>query len=319
MSVLSANEPRHQANLENLKRSLGRGMAPSTSCVYQGWFEKFQRFCYFAGWSVNSVGTAEVALFLQEMLSEGRASASLAQAAAAISWHFQLADRPDPVQHKVIRLMLAATKRIAPPVRHKRPALIDHLQCLRLYAERKDTFAAWRTFLLSLTLYGSCSHLDDIISLRRRHIQVETAFVQLTLPRSKTDQIRDSRQKFLAGSSDLSLCPVVNLRQWLARQELGQSPEDALFPARWAPERAICKTTYRDNLKTALKEAQLPAITSHSWRVAAASEALERGGTVEDVQHFGCWAVPQSMQPYVLKTKNRKIKTASLVWPESSA
>ncbi len=146
MSDISANQPHHQANLENLKHSLGRGTAPSTSRVYKAWFEKFQRFCYFSGWPVDKLGTAEVALFLQEMLSEGCASASLSQAAAAISWHFQLADRTDPVQHKVIRLILAAAKRIAPPVHHKQPALIDHLRCLHLHAENKDTFSAWRTF-----------------------------------------------------------------------------------------------------------------------------------------------------------------------------
>ncbi len=165
-------------------------------------------------------------------------------------------------------------------------------------------------------LYGSCSRLDDIISLRRKHIRIEVGFVKLTLPRSKTDQIRDSREKFLAVCTDFSLCPVVNLRQWLARKELGHSPEAALFPARWALERAIAKTTYRDNLKAALKDVQLPAITSHSWRVAPASGALEHGCNVEDMQHFVCWAVPKSMQPYIMKTQNRKIKMAGLVWPD---
>ncbi len=316
MNFISETQPRHQINLSNLICSLGRGNAPSTSRVYKAWFDKFERFCHQSGWVLSQIGTAEVALFLQELLSEGRASSSLSQAAAAISWHFQLADRADPVQHKIIRSILAASKRIAAPVRHKEPAKISHLRHLRLYAEKTDTFAAWRTFLISLTLFGSCSRLDDLIALRIMHIEVQDGFVQLTLPRSKTDQVRDSCLKFLSSCEDSSLCPVSNFRIWLARKELGHSAEDAIFLARWARARPISKSTYRDNLKTALKNGHLPSITSHSWRVGAASLALERCGNVEDVQHFGCWAAPRSMQPYIKKTRTRKIKTASLVWPQ---
>ncbi len=316
MLRLSQLQPRHRANLENLKRSLGRGNAPSTSRIYQAWFLKFEQFCEKSGWPVDSVSTAEVALFLQEMLTDGRASASLSQAAASISWHFQLADREDPVQHKVIRLILSAAKRIAPPVRHKVPAGIDHLRCLRQYACTKDTFVAWRTYLISLTLYGSCSRLDDVIALRRSHVLIGDGFVKLTLPRSKTDQVRDGREKFLAAAADAVFCPVVNFGQWLIRAEVGRASHDALFPSRRTAARAICKTTYRENLKLALKDSGLPVISSHSWRVGAASKALERCSNVEDVQHFGSWAAPQSMYPYLERTQVRKIHTAGLVWPE---
>ncbi len=265
---------------------------------------------------VDSVSTAEVAFFLQEMLSDGRASALLAQAAAAISWHFQLSDQDDPVQHKVIRLILSAAKRIAPPVCHKEPAMIGHIRCLGSYAETINTFAAWRTFLISLMLYGSCSRLDDVIALRRCHVSIGNGFVKLTLPRSKMDQIWDSCSKFLAASTDRSVCPVINFGQWLAREEVGQLESDTLFPARWTAARSISKTTFRENLKSVLHSSQLPAISSHSFRVGACSEVLECCSNIEDVQHFGGWAVPCSMQPYIKKTQKRKIRTASLVWPE---
>ncbi len=120
--------------------------------------------------SVENASPAELAFFLQAMICEGKSASLVSQTVSTVSWHFQVSDRLDLTKHKVIGQLVAAARKIAPPILHKEPVGMEHLLFMRHQATEAGMFSTARAFLLSLTMYSSCSRMDDVISLSRRHI-----------------------------------------------------------------------------------------------------------------------------------------------------
>ncbi len=307
---MAASSRKNQVRLQQLKQLVEKSRAKSTNKSYANWFRQFQRFCDEEQTDMRDAGCAEVAMFLQELLSQKKSASSLAQASAAIAWNFKIADRGNPTSSAVVQAVIGAAKRTAPPVKHKEPGFLAHLKHLRGVLRKKHTFSKLRTYVLSVVLYTTCSRLDEIIGLKRCHAKPEERWVRLDLPRTKTDQIRDGNYKFLPIGLDPDLCPKTIFMDWLDRPEVGKSMESALFPAFGRPEVPVSETTYGENLKLALKDSGLPPITGHGWRSGFATAALEGGADVASVQLCGLWAEPKSLQSYVRRTRRAKIVTA---------
>ncbi len=191
---------------------------------------------------------------------------------------------------------LPTIKRTAPPVQHKQPAKLVHIRQLRDYAEKKQTFVAKCTFILSLAASGGCSRVDDVLKLCLKHCKIrDVYYVRLTLPCTKTDQIRTGNLKWMPKGQDPGLCPVKEFREWLAYGK---------------PDEAVSKTTYSENLKAGLADSGLKRITGHGWRSGFATQALEGGADVSAIQLSGGWAAPISIQPYVKRSQTTKLATA---------
>ncbi len=105
--------------------------------------------------------------------------------------------------------------------------------------------------------------------------------------------------KYMPKGQDLELCPITVLSQWLLDPHLGAEPEAPLFPACRNAARSIGKSTFRENLKKALKSSTLPNITAHGFRAGFASAVLEGGADLGNIQICGAWADPHSLESYV--------------------
>ncbi len=241
----------------------------------------------------------------------GGSAVKVTHAVAAFSWYSQIADRPDPTKHSIISSIIATARRAALPIKHKEPTTITHLKAIRDYAKGKGTYAAARTYALALALYASCSRLSETIVLSRRHIKIHHNYVRLSIPASKTDQFKKGITKYMRKGRSKELCPVAVFRDWLDRPELGKTETAPLFPAFRKKERPISRTTFRENLKVALKEAGLPPITSHGFRVGFTTDSLEGGAKASQLVQCGGWADQRSMRSYIARTKRAKLSAAS--------
>ncbi len=295
--------------LDRIRKMVGRSRAPATIRAYELSFSQFKEFCRKEGTPLSEADGASVALFIEELSFKGKSAASITQAVSAIAWKYQMFDRADPTKNKVVSALVAAVKRTAEPTKHKEPAILDHLKWLRDVAWAKRTFVTMRTFVIAMTLFGSCSRLDEIIQLQRKHITVHRNFVKLELPRSKTDQVRSGYIKYMPKGRDPLLCPVTIMGQRLADKHLGRKPEAPGFPACRDKTRSIGKSTVRENLKTIFKNSTLPTVTAHSFHAGFATAALEGGADASAVQLCGNWAEPRSMQSYVKRGQNVKLAT----------
>ncbi len=148
-----------------------------------------------------------------------------------------------------------------------------------------------------------------MLGLHIRHIKVWDSYVRLTLPHTKTDQVRTENVKWLPKGSHPDLCPVKAFQEWLARKEVGKKKSNALFPAYRRPWTPISNTTYSENMRMALMGVCLKCITGHGWRSGFASAVLEGGADVTSIQLSGGWAAPTSLWPYVKRSRATKLAT----------
>ncbi len=180
-----------------------------------------------------------------------------------------------------------------------------------VFRNRKDA-KSLRLLTVAVTLFVGCLRLDDIMGLCRGHVKLLVDCVQIFIPRSKTDQFRVGKLKFLAASKDEFLCPKKLLENWLA-EGVGPNADQPLFPMLSNKNKPVSKTTLRDNLKEALADSELERITFHSFRAGCATEAINKGADPSEVREYGLWASDQSMQRYTQRNKERRLRTGRLL------
>ncbi len=182
----------------------------------------------FHGLPQDQILQEESALFLQHLFSSGTSGPSLAQASAALSYEAHLSDRALPGSNKVVQSLVNHARHLAPPVVHKQPATMEHLHFLSQQASKLGTFVAICTFIVSLTMFASCSRFSDIAYLARAAIFFFADFYHLDLRKTKTNQFRKDDEKFGPLGNSPSICPLRNLQSWLDRQDVLKDPDDSL-------------------------------------------------------------------------------------------
>ncbi len=310
MQVLAAASPELRERAAEVRDSVVGSCAPATARVYSGWFQQFGAFCHRHRRKLHQVSAAEVALFLQELINAKRAASSINQAAAAIAWHYQIADKWDPTKHSVVAKLLAKAKRVGPPIKHKEPSLLEHLAHLQRYTTETGTFVSARTYVLSLALYASCSRLDDLREIKREVVEFRDNYVYFHLPQTKTASVQEGDEKFMAAAEHTTMCPVEALKRWMARADVGKRGTDALFPAHDDVRRPISKTTFSENLKTAQSHSKLKRVVPHGFRAGAATAAVSNNLPVEDLMLCGSWKDPRSISSYVRRNPQRRVEAA---------
>ncbi len=255
----------------------------------------------------------EAILFLQHLFAKGTSGPSLAQAAAALGYEASLSDRTPVGQHKVVQALVNHARRLVPPVSHKQPATLEHLIFLSRRAESIGSFVAIRTFILSLTLFASCSRFDDLANLTRRAPEFFPTFYRLDLKKTKTNQFKKDDEKFGPLGNSPSICPLRNLQAWIHRKDVLDHPDAPLFPKRPRSDECISYTCYFDNLKAALKKSDLPRITPHCHRTGFSTEAVRRGVSLDSLQLCGLWKSQESLHSYVLKDPETRLQAAKAI------
>ncbi len=123
--------------VDGIWRSIAQSKAKGMVKIYQNWFQKFCCFCAVHEVYLEEVTSAEVLLFVQDLIERGHAPSTIGQAISGIAWHFQIADQGDPTKHRLISDLVSAAKRVGPAVQHKEPATHDHLLQLQQFAREK--------------------------------------------------------------------------------------------------------------------------------------------------------------------------------------
>ncbi len=115
----------------------------------------------------------------------------------------------------------------------------------------------------------------------------------------------------MATAQNLELCLVRNLKEWLKHPQVIKHKAGALFPSNRRPFVSVSKTTYKENLKVALKGSGLPKISPHGFHARFISATLERGVQPNRVQVVGRWGQECSMRPYIKSSKATRLQVAA--------
>ncbi len=311
-SVVGGSPNLHKL-LANLRRSVSHCKASNTQKAYMRWLNKFESFRHLHRLSGAELVDDAAMLFIQSLSDQGLGAASVAQAAAALSWEARASDRADPARQKAAQAIVLLAKRRAPPVKHKDPALILHLFHLQEWNRKKHTFMSERTFVLSVLLFGSCSRISDLINLPRDSLLFLSDCVKIRLGKTKTDQLKKNEPKFTRKSSTALPCPYTVIQKWMARPAMLKGDADPLFPKRKQDSEPVSYSCFSENLKSAFVGSSLKPLTSHAFRVGFSTAAANASVPLKNLQLAGLWKSQASLDFYVKLNIDQRLLPARMI------
>ncbi len=221
---------------------------------------------------------------------------------ALSQWH-RFQGFPDPTSTPTVRKTLTGIERTHGKPRDKARALqIADLERIVVWLADQGDLAALRdSALLQVGFFGAFRR-NELVSVALRDVSWEAEGLQVTLPRSKTDQEGQGIVKAIPLGEGVC-CPATALRKWIAAAEISHGP---LFRAitRWNQIQAESLAPASVNAILSKRAAQAGIeyaldLTSHSLRRGLATSAHRAGAAFQDIKRQGGWKHDGTVQGYI--------------------
>lgn len=287
---------------EETYRLLNRSIAEGTRIAYQGAVNSFQqfRFSYHMDTTWPAI-TQQVMAFVARLSLDGRASSTVAQRLAALSYLHKLYGWPDPTKHFLIQKMQEGCKRGNKRKDGRLPitwALLCrlipslHHVCSSLYEVRLFQAAfliAFFGFLRVGEFTVGSKVWDDGRALTLQDIQFGGGLrrsLLVCIRYSKTDQYGSASTLEIQGNGIRDGCPVVAMDKYLQMRPRKEGP---LFcHANGCP---LTRYQFQAVLAKALTSSgAVPSeYGTHSFRIGAATTAALNGFAPDKIKEMGRW------------------------------
>lgn len=233
---------------------------------------------------------------------------------ALAQWH-RYQGFPDPTASATVRKTLRGIERVHGRPRQKARALVlEDLEHIVTYLNTLEGLAALRdNALLQLGYFGAFRR-SELVMLEVANLQWEREGLQITLPRSKTDQGGEGLDKAIP-YGDSVCCPAKALRCWLDAAQIEQGP---LFRriSRWGVlgEVALHEGSVNTILAARAEAAGLsyvPEMSSHSLRRGLATSAHRAGADFLEIKRQGGWRHDGTVHGYIEEARAFEENAAS--------
>ena len=221
---------------------------------------------------------------------------------ALSQWH-RYQGFPDPAASATVRKTLRGIERVNGRPRQKAKALLlEDLELIVAYLSTLEGLTALRDSALLQVGYFGAFRRSELVTLEVQYLQWEREGLQITLPRSKTDQEGEGLEKAIP-YGDSVCCPAKALRCWLDVAQIEQGP---LFRriSRWGSvgDVALHEGSVNTILTTRAQEAGVlyaPKMSSHSLRRGLATSAHRAGADFLEIKRQGGWRHDGTVHGYI--------------------
>lgn len=274
-------------------------MSAKTVQSYNQAQETLRKFQQLLGYADNAVLTEPmVAEFIAWLSLLGKAPATISLYVAGISFWQKLQFREDPTATPNIRQLMKGVRRDKQRTddRHPITGQILRVMIKSLPAITSSTYeAAMFEAAFSIAFFGFL-RLNEFTSpnkrtkpedtLSDRDIKIEGQTVIISLRHSKTNQCGRPQIIKLAKSDNNSACPVQAITRYMAIRPTRAKPFFCHFD-----NTPLTRYEFQAILKKATNFIGLTdqRITSHSFRIGAATTAAAKGWSAEAIQAGGRW------------------------------
>ncbi|XP_075692255.1 uncharacterized protein LOC142659722 isoform X1 [Rhinoderma darwinii] len=276
--------------------NIQRSLAPRTWADYSAAWKEWVNFCVNENCNFfhNEVGL--VLKFVCSLISRRLSFASISKSLAGISFFLKLNSCPAISSLFPVKQLLKGYHRSAPVVERRRPISLDLLlklfNVLHLVCFSKFEVCLFRTaFVL---MFFAALRISELVAeskvsvpgLSFQDVSCKIDHVLLLLKKSKTDQLGKGRLVRINQFSGSVLCPVSNVKHWLSiRLSLGVA-----FLIHQNGDQ-LSRFQFNSVLKKCLKSLKLEhlKISSHSFRIGAATEAAQLGIDEGIIKRIGRW------------------------------
>ena len=221
---------------------------------------------------------------------------------ALSQWHRQQ-NFPDPAATHTVRKTLLGIARVhgKPKDKARALAVADMEKISDALARRGGLRARRDNALLQLAYFGAYRR-SEVVALQVHDVVWLPEGIQLTLPRSKTDQEGQGIAKAIPFGSG-ACCPAGALRAWLDDAGIAAGP---LFRAIDKLGRPGEAGLHEANVNSILRDAATAAglsfaqqLSSHSLRRGMATAAWRAGADLRDIKRQGGWRHDATVQGYI--------------------
>jgi site-specific recombinase XerD len=314
--------------LENLASRvpdlLSKARAPNTNKAYLAAFNRWVIWAAdFPEVTVLPAKAVHIVLYLSHLSSIVKNFASVNQFVSAVTWMHAINNHNSPMSNPVVIEVINGLKRsLAGPVVHKEPFTPEHI--LRFVTVmNKKSLTDVRNTLMILVAFFAFLRVDELIHIKLKDISIHNDHVQINLPQSKTDQLRQGLSVVVAKIEGPG-CPVNLLHVYLSMAgiKISKVSDKFLFTRilfkkgklqLFKPNEALSYTNVRDVVKNKANQIGLNAAlySTHSMRAGGATAAAEANVPERLMQKHGRWASSVSKDRYVKDGLGKRLKVSA--------
>jgi integrase len=264
-----------------------------------------------------------VALYLVHISSNVHSFSSIKSVYSAIAWKHSINGYMSPTISPLVIETIAGLKRtLAKPVLKKDPFMVAHMQALQEQQISGCLTDLRNNCMLVIAFFGFL-RCEEMLQLRCNDVSFSVTHLELSLPKSKCDQLRQGDVVVIARLS--KFCPVEMMESYMKIS--GNLPSTNMFVFRRVVFSKGSKflgvrnlpLTY-SNVREIVKAKALQLgldpskYSTHSLRAGGSTAAANAGIGDRLFQRHGRWASPASKDGYIQDTlKSRLSVTKALI------
>ena len=264
-----------------------------------------------------------MALYLVHISSNVHSFSSIKSVYSAIAWKHSINGYMSPTISPLVIETIAGLKRtLAKPVLKKDPFMVAHMQALQEQQISGCLTDLRNNCMLVIAFFGFL-RCEEMLQLRCNDVSFSVTHLELSLPKSKCDQLRQGDVVVIARLS--KFCPVEMMESYMKIS--GNLPSTNMFVFRRVVFSKGSKflgvrnlpLTY-SNVREIVKAKALQLgldpskYSTHSLRAGGSTAAANAGIGDRLFQRHGRWASPASKDGYIQDTlKSRLSVTKALI------
>ena len=299
---------KHQINHPHLNwRSefarLDGAYAASTMRSYHTDVEAFETWCFTEGISTPFPTDSETLCQFLDDQAETKAHSTIKRRLCAIRLVHRLLDQSDPTGHADVQLTLRRVRR-QKPGRPNQAKGLTKAYLDQFIAGQPDTPWGLRNRAMLALGYELLTRRSELVALRIDDLEARSdGTLRVLIRRSKADQNGLGRIAFTSQKT----AGLVN--DWLAWRGADIQPLFCPIYHGLPIDRALEATIVKSIVKTAAREAgldpsEVAVFSSHSMRVGAAQDLLQRGVDTAAIMRAGGWKSVNILARYLEKAEH---------------
>ena len=268
-----------------------------------------------------------IVLYLVYVAKSAKSYSVINSAVSALSWAHSLAGLETPTSNPLIIETLKGLKRkLARPSIRKEPFEREHIHSL-FDLLRTESVTDVRNTLIIVLAYFAFLRVDELRHVQKQHLTVSESHVEISIPRSKCDQLRQGNTVLIARLGG-KYCPVQLLEVYLKLTEKSTKVNDIestlLFrriqikktiPTLTDKDLPMSYSCIRDIIKRKATQLGLDEklFGTHSMRAGGATTAANSLVGDRLFQKHGRWATSSSKNRYVKDSEKQRLEVSKAI------
>ena len=319
--LASFDSPELTRLASSVQESVIRSRADSTTKKYLGAFRRWKTWAQQHSLQVFPVKESHLVLYMQSLAESSSSNSAVEEIYNAMSWIHAMANCDSPTDSQFVGTVMQGLQRnLAQPVTKKLLVTTEMLAAIVDDAEKSRSLADWRLATACVISYAAFLRFNELIHIRAVDVKFNDEFMSISIPKSKTDQLRKGEKVVVARTSS-KLCPVNILQRYMAYAGIQTGDTRFIFQPivklkhgeKLRESGSLSYTRLQECFKGKLESLGFPAecYGLHSLRAGGATAAANGGVPDRLFKRHGRWKSDSAKDGYVEDSLHARLSVSS--------